>query len=220
MLLPLARQLGPLSRRMGVVDPRFVYDTFTDTSATALESHTGEIGATWTKQTGYTAGAAISNANRVRWASGTGNAIYRASGTPPSAEQDIRVNAYIASNAGYPIIGARMSAAAQTFYMVFRDVPNKKWNIYRIVAGAAELLVGTSPDAGFAVGATVALRLTVSGTGANVTITLYVDGSQVATYGDIHASRIVATGFVGCGMNGGNDSTGWHFSDFEARELV
>jgi hypothetical protein len=72
------------SGRSGV----FVEDTFVDTDTTALQSHTGELGATWTERTAVADFTIVANS---AYPPITGEAIYTASGTPASAEYDVLV---------------------------------------------------------------------------------------------------------------------------------
>jgi hypothetical protein len=65
---------------------QFVNDTFTDTTGTALASHTGETGATWTLLAGSATTKLIESNTLI--AAGS-RAIYKASGTPASADYEV-----------------------------------------------------------------------------------------------------------------------------------
>src|ERR1022692_1236936 len=78
----------------------FVTDSFTDTAGTALTSHTGETGATWAKNGGFSGGSVIiTDSNRIR--SGvSGASVYYASGDPNLADYSVSADVYVASAAG------------------------------------------------------------------------------------------------------------------------
>lgn len=62
---------------------QFVYDTFFDVNATAIASHVGEIGATWTNHGSYATGTAAIDTNRLK-ATNTNAGVWYASGSPPA----------------------------------------------------------------------------------------------------------------------------------------
>src|SRR3546814_9399686 len=69
----------------------FVSDSFTDTAGTALASHTGETGASWTQHPSFAAGMTITDANRCRPSSSGSIIAYYASGVPAGADYEVSV---------------------------------------------------------------------------------------------------------------------------------
>src|SRR5574343_513281 len=65
---------------------QFVNDTFTDTNGTALASHTGETGATWTLLAGSTTQKIVYSNELI---CGGGRGVYKASGTPGGADYEV-----------------------------------------------------------------------------------------------------------------------------------
>lgn len=65
-----------------------VTDTMTGTNGTDLNAHTGELGATWTRATGFAKAMVLAN-GRVRMSGTNGDAIYYASGVGGTAEYDL-----------------------------------------------------------------------------------------------------------------------------------
>jgi hypothetical protein len=100
----------------------FVQDTFTGTNDDNLVTvHTGEVGATWARNTASeNVNGAISNANRARpgGAMGAAGPVWYASGTPASADYEIRMvivpKSFLAEQQ-VAILG-RMATAAYTGY--------------------------------------------------------------------------------------------------------
>lgn len=119
-----------------------VQDSFTDTSAKLLESHVGEIGATWTKHSASgTSSAVISNANRARSNTVSGTSLYYASGTPATAEYDVQSDFVCLSTAlttTYTGVVGRLDTAANTLYLGRYNAGN--WQLYKFIAGTATLL--------------------------------------------------------------------------------
>lgn len=221
MLAPLSRQLGPLSRRpaAAVVDPRFVYDTFTDADNTQLEgNHTGEIGATWigsaTAYGGQAADAKIVN-NR---ATCTGGVTRRyAEGVGASANHDIRSNMYCVTDSGYfYMFGRLQTGATLTVYELRWSATDKKWRIAKFLANTRTDLATSGALSNYANGASLAVRFTINGTGGSVVLTAYADDTQVLQATD-STSPITSNGLAGIGWF--SSATHWHFTDFEARNL-
>lgn len=172
-----------------------VNDTFTDTAGTALASHTGETGATWTVHPSYASGAVIttSPANKVKFGSGN-NAGYYASGTPGSADYTVKATYTIGSggidtggNAYFGVTG-RMSTSADTYYWGAWYAGT--WYITKVLSGSLTFLNTTSSGT-LTAGNTYDLELVMSGTG----LTLKVNGSTVLTATDSDISSAGKSGF-------------------------
>src|SRR3990167_6827625 len=99
----------------------FVSDTFTDTDTTALQSHTGETGATWTAHPSLVLNSTISG-NRLAPPSSVDTSAYYASGAPSAAEYDVQADfiryATLSGSVDGGITG-RMNISATTFYLVY-----------------------------------------------------------------------------------------------------
>jgi lysophospholipase L1-like esterase len=197
----------------------FVNDTFTDTAATALASHTGETGATWTKRTAYSTGAAvISSANRLRQANSNGNVTeYYASGSPASPDYDVQIDILVQSNkAGLAGVMCRVDTSVDTCYIAWYDggvIGTNVWRLYKYVAGTSTLLGAAS--AVLTVGNTYTLKLSVVGT----SLTVLVNGSAVITTTD---GAITAAGKAGIVLfdAAAGDSVGYHIDNFSASDAV
>lgn len=116
----------------------FLNDTFTDVNGTALASHTGETGATWTKHPN--AGAsniAVSNINTIV-SDGTTLSYYYASGTPAGAEYDVTSDLLIKSTTASRRAGvmARLATDAATYYRAYYE-NQVEWVLIKNVAGSS-----------------------------------------------------------------------------------
>jgi hypothetical protein len=134
--LPL---LGAGKGSPGAAAP-FVSDSFTDTNGVLLTAHTGEVGATWTKQTGFADNLTIGTGN-VLFGSGAANfAAHYASGVPPTADYTITGTVIYKSILAGSIafLQARQSTTADTSYKVLLD--NTTLTIQRAVAGTVVVL--------------------------------------------------------------------------------
>ena len=149
----------------------FLTDNLTDTTGTALESHTADSGATWTKHgsTGAGMGMLISDANRVRL-DGTTNsspAIYYASAVPGSANYDVEGVLRVLSQANHMSgIAARMDTSANTMYHARWNRNNQRLELVKVVAGGHTVTDFVSRSAGS--GTDITIKLSVSGTTLNV----------------------------------------------------
>lgn len=179
---------------------QFVNDTFSDTNGTLLTAHTAG-GANWAKVTSPPASVPTINSNRVAGNNATtAYGIWTADNTPPSAdyfvEGVIHCNTLQGGSAGF---AARMSGSA-TGYVVLYDVASTQWQLYRSVSGSFTA-IGTNYTQSLSAATSYTVRIEVSGTGATVTITVYVDGVSRITYSDTNANRITAANKVGVWFN-------------------
>lgn len=124
----------------------FVTDTFTDTLNTAIDSHTGELGATWTRHAlaGDTNHPKINSSNALILGDTTGSAAhYYASGVPASPEYTVAMDLITpGSSIGSGVFGVsgRVDTGASTGYyaIVFRD--NNTLSLYKYVTGTLTLI--------------------------------------------------------------------------------
>jgi hypothetical protein len=190
----------------------FVTDSFTESSDTTLASHTGSVGATWTKHpaAAYTSTATVDAAtDRVYPLAIT---AYYASGVPPSADYYVQADFYAASiiSVNAAIVG-RMDTTADTMYLV-RLNNGTVWELRKIVAGSATTL-GSDSTAGNlpTVGNSKTVKLVMTGS----TITVFVSGVSVISVTD---TDITSAGKAGLRFSGtATSTTGFHIDNFSAR---
>lgn len=192
----------------------FVVDSFTDADGTALASHTGETGATWTKHASYTGTYSIQS-NRAYAGSGTG--AYYASGTPASAEYDVQATVVVVTlTDNNQSICARIATGANTLYMARHNRAaggtNNAWELYKIVAGTATLL-GSYSQA-LSGGGSYTLLLEIRDAAKKV----YIDGVERISSGD---NAITAAGLAGVRSSvPASSTTGMHLDDFSATDVA
>ncbi len=190
----------------------FVNDTFTDTTSTLLENHTGETGATWTEHPSFASigSIVIDSANRAR---GTGGLnLYYASGTPATADYDVQatvtsVQPYSDSTG----VAGRMSSTAVTMYWFGYDNPTSQYQLYRFVNGGGFLMASFTEPFGSS-GTSHVLKLSMRGN----FISGYVDGVLTVSAADTQISTVGSAGILT--MGGAPDSNGLHLDDFSATD--
>jgi hypothetical protein len=189
----------------------FVTDTFTAADGTALTSHTGELGATWTLHPAYAGGAEIKS-NRV-WGSTAGGStitVMMASGAPGSADYDVLCDVYAQTGITDVEMGGvvgRAHATNDDGYHAFYYSGAGGWRLDKLVGGSRttlDLFV-----AGITQGVTYALKLEMRGSAIKV----YVDGVQRISVTD---SSITAAGKAGAVFREGSATVGLHLDNFSA----
>lgn len=194
----------------------FVSDAFTDTDGTDLASHTGAVGASWTKHGSYGSGSLlISNANRVR-SGAVGNSLYTASGLPASADYDVIgdvVNFSILSNIG---VAGRIATGADTMYLAWLSTVAGNIELYEVVAGSYTL-IDTDPQT-FSIGVPYLVKLEMRGT----TIKTFLDvGAGFVERCSAISSAISAAGRAGVRAEVlTSNSTGVHMDNFSAADVA
>lgn len=193
----------------------YLNDTFTGTAGTALDSHTGETGATWTKHTSFASSAVvITDANRIR--SNTASAsVYYSSGTPAAAlRQDVTAVMRFKSLAGtFAGVTIETDTAANTFYWVMYSVGSTGWQVWKNVAGSSTQIGGTYSDSP---GADTDRTLRVLKVAH--TIFVFIDGTLRITLLD---NAITAAGRVGIVTQGAaTNTTGIHFDSLAASDAT
>jgi hypothetical protein len=191
-------------------------DTFTDTSNTALASHTLTTGGVWTLHSSYSGNLAISDANRCRLgtSSGAASLYYPASGTPASADYTVTCDV-VCLTAAATLFGpaARINTAANTAYSVRYSIGSTQWELIKTVAGSTST-VGTYV-ATFNSG-TQTVILDISGS-ATVAIRVTIAGTLRISYDDTAGDRITAAGKAGircASATAGADATGYHIDNW------
>lgn len=169
----------------------FLFDSFTQASQVALNAHTGELGATWTRHGSYTSGDAQVVGGKLFSNTGAQASIYYATADPDSSanqyvEAIVRVNSLLATTqAG--VIG-RVDTGSGTFYSAHYDVDNACWRIIKVVSAGGTTLASWSQT--LEVGRDYHLRLEVYGNA----IRLLVDGTPRI---EIRDTAITAAGRSG-----------------------
>ena len=174
----------------------FVQDSFTDTDATNLSSHTGETGATWAKLTGFSGNVVINSNRAENAATFSVDAAYYASGTPSGADYDVSADySWVNTNTcSWQILG-RVDTSTGDFYTAYYRRGSNTFRIEKRVSGSYTTLAsgtGGSPAAETAVN----IKLTLSGSG----LELFADSVSKLTATD---SSITAAGKVGVGVTSG-----------------
>ncbi len=192
---------------------QFVLDTFTEASTVDLASHTGELGATWARQTGYASQGSINvvgATDSLEAVSSPYPSVWRASGAGSGA--DVESTAVFAVGAS-PAVGMgltlRAAAAAQTFYLALYATGTGQWQMYKMVAGALTAIGSATSSGALAANTTKTVKFKAVGT----SLTLTVEGTQVLSVTD---SAINAAGGVGFWMSG----TGWGLTSISADDLA
>lgn len=194
----------------------FITDTFTDTSDTALASHTPDQGGTWVQHSSFTLGTAvISNANRCRETTSQNEVtVYYNNAAPAAADYDVIVTIRTVSVLGIGGVIGRASSSANTMYSFFYSVSDGQYMLNRIVAGTTTT-IGTFTTT-LSVSTNYVLKLEMRA----AAIKCYVDGVERISVTD---SNITAAGFAGirvrAGAGGGSDSAGIHLDDFSAADV-
>jgi concanavalin A-like lectin/glucanase superfamily protein len=178
----------------------FLWESFTGANGTTLTSHTGEIGATWTKHPTSGAGSIAIDANRAHQTSST-NSFYYASGSPATADYDVEGRLRQVSDAGLMGVTGRMDTSASTMYQFYYDAANNLWGINKWINGVNTSL-GTWSET-LANGDERSFRLQMRGS----SIKGFVDGVERISATD---SAISAAGKAGVRGNTASSTTGVH----------
>jgi lysophospholipase L1-like esterase len=172
-------------------------DLFTDTNGTALESHTADSGATWTKHSASAGGATI-NSNKVSGVSNATLALYYSSVIPASADYDVQADiTFTTAASALSGIAGRIDPSAATLYF-FRysgATGSGQYQLYKTVAGTSTLI--GSYNAAESNGVTRTLRLSMYGS----VISAWIDGVQRIAVID---SAITAAGRPGLRIGNSN----------------
>lgn len=184
-------------------------DTFTDVDTTLISLHTGETGATWAFGTGFSSNEPrISNANRLR-AGGSGGTVVFASGVATADGEVTEATVETLTTAVSFGIFARghinLGGVARGYLAIYTTTGGV-WKILRLDNSTTFTQVGSNATQALSV-ASHTVKLTVSGTGATVTILLEVDGATVINTTDTTGSRITTFGRAGVYFDTTNSNT-------------
>lgn len=189
----------------------FLRDTFTGSNGTSIVSHTGELGATWTKHAQSTSVTQDQiQANRAQGPAATSTNIYTSSATPASPDYDVTiVPVVLVDNAtSYAAPAGRMDTVANTCYFCQYYMGTDAVSLNVISAGVVTQL---GSDVVITPQATLTLRMlgdqisclvdgaTVLGPFTNAVITTagkagYRHGGTNSTTDGVHIDSIVAAG--------------------------
>ncbi len=216
---------------------QFVSDNFTDTDAVAITSHTGDVGATWTKHGFATnTSAPTIRSNRLKTDdTGAVNSIYYASGSPASADYTVAID-YIPGSAGPEtgdIVGplGRVATAANTFYGALYLQSAGGIRLYRFVTGTGTVIVAAvafTPLAGVQYrmtldmqGTTIAMRVQRSSDSQWLASANTWQASQV-NCGSVTDSNITAAGKAGFWTlsQSSNDGQKFRLDAFSADDIA
>lgn len=179
-------------------------DSYTVASDTLLENiYTGPFGQSYIKAlaAGGAVVSAIAATGRAK-SSANSSIVYFVHDRPPSIEADYRVKSNVYFNLKTFVgIGARVSSPAALTstrggYYFYWDDTAANWLL--IAGGSTGTVldtIGTWAGDVPAAGQTKLIELDVSGTGATVTLSAYIDGVQVITGTHTNANRITAPGY-------------------------
>lgn len=161
----------------------FVQDSFTDTNATALQSHTGETGATWAKLTGFTRDAQIQS--NVLENLTNSDAAYYASGAPASADYEVELDySWVNSGLATSEVLGRMDTSTGDFYSFYYRRDANQYRLRKRVGGTYTTLSsvsGSSPGSGVYINHRLALSgSNLEGFADDVSVLTATDSSLTA----------------------------------------
>lgn len=193
--------------------PSSLLDTFAGTSL--LSAHTANTGQTWNQSLGDTVGYdTYLNVNSgVLYNSAT--AAGSDAGVAYTSD-DVSETVHVQTIVGNPEVGLdiRLNGPNNVNGYLGRFVNGTGWQFYW-VAGSGPTYVQLGSNVAGTLSDGDIIRLTASGAGATVTLTLYQNGSQVAQTTDTGASRYTTTGYVGAHLYnpGGLTTTNYQLTE-------
>lgn len=202
-----------------IYDPYVTFDSFTDTAATDLASHTGQKGATWAEQTTAATGSmVVTDANRVRLATAGVNENYYSSGVPACNDYDVQTNfrVFTVVAGHFYSLWGRMQPSADTGYFVLYDVPSTQWSLHKVIA-SVDTVLGTPVTQALTPGATYSVKLELRPT----VKTVYINGVSIITSPDDTITGIGRGGFGGfVASPAPTNTTGIHYDDFTVTDYA
>lgn len=207
--------ITPVDHATGTI---IVTESFTDSAGTALESHVGEVGATWAKQTGSSGSVVISNANRARANSADASTRYYASGVPTTANYDVIADLRFLSlvPGHFCAVWGRMDPSVSfTGYYAQYNVSDSRWDLNVGSSGSSTALAAVSATPTLNV--TYQVRLQFRGT----QITMELDDVPILQVTD---ATNTAAGRAGLNLFSASpaptNSTGCHIDNIQLRQTV
>jgi lysophospholipase L1-like esterase len=211
---PNRRAMPPPVPQPGTPTPYapFVYDTMAQPSQVGLASHTGELGATWTKHTSFSSGDLQVINGRV-FGNYSGVSVFYASGAPSIAnyfaEGTVHVNTLLAGT--YIGVVVRSNSAAPQFYMLVYNVSSAAWELYSLNTGGT--LLGSYSQT-LVAGSDYTARLECYGRA----LRCIIDGVPRIEVRETTWSSAGVAGIVSQGV--ATTSTGLHLQGFRAGQIV
>jgi len=179
----------------------FHNDTFTVGTQTPVTSHTSDSGHTWVGWAGTLTPPAnvFPTLGGVVGAGATNPSVWRPSIIAPTADVVVTQSWRIDNPTPYSTFGpaARLNTAGTAGYVALYNRASQVWSIDRIDGALARTNLGNSATRTYASGNIRVFELTVTGSGATVTLVLKEDGVTILTATDTSASRITAAGYTG-----------------------
>jgi Peptidase family C25 len=169
---------------------RFVYDTFTGTTGTFLESHPPDTGGTWTRIRGR--GLYI-EANAIRPDKTTANDVYINSAAAPSADYVVGIEAWFITENSDNLVELYARVTGTSGYFVTLN-SRGVYSIVRTVSGVSTVLASGTTTALHPSGTTNEVVFLVT----DAVKRLIVNGTIVASTTD---NTITAAGTVGFGLS-------------------
>jgi hypothetical protein len=186
----------------------FVYDTFTDTDGTLLDTnnHAPETGGLWTN----TLGDSFITSNRLRGAADT--LPFHNAATPSSANYDVEMTLYVISTGSTFRLGVRgrWNTATSDYYQVRYDGSDDTWKLEQVLAETITSL-GTFGES-LSAGNSRTARLSMNGT----TIKMIINGTERASVTNSAVSGAGKAGFI---IVQGSDTTGYALDTFWAGDV-
>lgn len=185
----------------------FAQDSFTDTDATNLNAHTGEIGATWAKLTGFSGNATIDGNALIN---GTSEAAYYASGSPSGPDYEVSADcSWENSIYGNLKIMGRADTGTGDHYTLHYARSDAVFRLQKYVSGSLTTLASSSQSlVNESTYRTHKLQLS----GSN--LEGFVNGVSVVSTTD---ATITAAGKAGLRLSG-NTNTRWRIDNFLAED--
>lgn len=191
----------------------FVTDTFTESSDTALASHTPDSGGSWTEKWSSSGATVVASEDKVRGDSDAASSIFYHSATPATAEYDVEatVRLVTGSDLGQPgILGRLDHTAGSVNYFIWR------LSRFTFLAHLEEVVNGSIPNsatysASPALNTDYALKLELrNGTNG---IKGYLDGVNRCT---LTAGTLTSAGRAGLSVRQYGRIDGFTATDFAA----
>lgn len=175
-----------------------VNDTFTGAAGTQLTLRSGESGATWALGFGFSNIPVLSDANRLRGGVSGGQVAFASGVATADVEYTEAVVETLSTATMFGVFarGHVSLGGVARGYMAVCTSTAGLWKVYRLDNASTFTIIGGSATQALSVGSHT-IGVTVSGTGATVTISLKVDGVDILSATDTSASRITTFGSPG-----------------------
>lgn len=191
----------------------FASDSFTDADGTALQSHVGEVGATWASHPQYTGTYEIRSNRAAKASADTLPCLFLASGLPATAEYDVQLVLHFGSTQvtrNGP--AGRVSPTAKTFYAVRYAAGN--WQLFKFVAGTATQIGTFASTAAGGDDKTVLLQI------RDAAKKVFINGAELISSTDNAITAAGRVGFYHDNGSVGSAGLGQQIDDFIAADTA